>query len=82
MFQDVWWPLRLIRREQNVVEILLIPIRILALLIEILIGLGFLATIAIAYGIYKHKIPESSLIAVLNNVGDQALGILKAQGVY
>jgi hypothetical protein len=81
-YSETWWPFRLIRRWQNAIEILLIPLRILALLLEIIIGLGFLASLAIAYGVYTHKIPEALVIGVLNDIGGQALPILKAQGIF
>lgn len=77
-----WWLYNLGRRLWLAGELILYPLKIVALLLEIALGIGFIAVIVVVIAFWKGDIPQADIINFVNSVGSQGLSILKAQHVY
>lgn len=76
MFSDLF------RNIKTALQIGLMPLQFIALVIEIIIGVGFLVVVGAGVAWWRHMIPDQTVIAAVNAVGARALGVLQAQGVY
>lgn len=77
-----WWLYNLGRRLWLAGELILYPLKIIALLLEIALGIGVVLIIIGIIAFWKGDIPQSDIINFVNGVGNQGLAILKAQHVY
>lgn len=79
---ETWWPLRLPQRVLLAAQMALLPLRTLALALEILVLAGFLGGAALLVATYTHQIPEDTIRTALNEAGARALSVLRSQGIY
>ena len=79
---EPWWPLRLPQRLFLILNLALGPIRLAAMLSEILLAGLIFAAILVGWAIYTKAIPESQVERVIATLGTHILSILRQQGVF
>ena len=77
-----WWPMRLPQRVLMMCELLLLPLRAASMAVELVVGLGIVAAVALAWGIHAGMVPQAVAGRLLGSAGAGILAMLRAQGLY
>lgn len=77
-----WWPLRFISRTLRLAEVAMLPLRLVAVTLEVALALVLVGAILLTWAWMTHRIPDTDVAAILAPLGDRILIMLHQQHVF
>lgn len=77
-----WWPLRFVSRTLRLAEAALIPLRLVAVALEVAMALVLGGAILLIWAWMTHRVSDADAAALIAPVGERILSLLHQQHVF